>query len=163
MSMPRAVPERTARTMFSEFPEVERTMRTSPARPRASIQREKIWSKPKSLAVQVMWPTSEQAMAGSGGRSLRNRPVSSSAKCMASQADPPLPQIMTLLPAAKHSIRRSPTRWTVATAWGSATRALRDLWASCREWSIGGSVGFFWTRRGRSAVEARYGRGGDRA
>src|SRR5438876_835863 len=50
-----------------------------------------------------MCEASAHAIAGSGGRSLLKRPVSSSAKCIASHSDPPLPQTRTLFPARKPS------------------------------------------------------------
>ncbi len=83
---------------FIELPLVLMASKTSPSCPMASTYLEKIWSKPKSLPAQVMCEGSDIEMAASALRRSRYNPDNSSAKCMASHMDPPLPQEMSLWP-----------------------------------------------------------------
>ena len=94
--IPRDFAAIAARTTFSEFPLVESTTSRSPGCPSANSGRAKISANPKSFAVQVMCPASLSAIAGSGFLSLRNLPVHSSAKWVASHKLPPFPQVKTL-------------------------------------------------------------------
>ena len=94
--IPRDFAAPAARTTFSEFPLVESTTSRSPGCPSANSGRAKISANPKSFAVQVMCPASLSAIAGSGFLSLRNLPVHSSAKWVASHKLPPFPQVKTL-------------------------------------------------------------------
>src|ERR1041384_8351533 len=88
-----------ARTQFTEFPEVVNITSVSPFFAYASTCRENTYVKSQSLAMHVMADASEHRhIAGSARRGLLYLPVSSSARCIASAAEPPLPQVSRVRP-----------------------------------------------------------------
>ena len=93
-----------ARITFAELPLVEIAIRTSPCRPSDSTWRSNIPSVPKSFAIAVRSDVSVvSAIAGIDGRTLSVVSVltNSVARCWASAALPPLPQIRILPPRAE--------------------------------------------------------------
>src|SRR5579871_424721 len=72
------------------------------------------------------------ARAGSGRRGARNLPDNSSAKCAASQNDPPLPQLNARPPAQKASASSVPAASMRSSVAVSAIRRARasDAWVS---------------------------------
>ena len=102
--IPRSFATAAARTTFSELPLVERARSRSPGCPSADSGRANISANSKSFAVQVIWPASLSAIAGSGLRSSRNLPVHSSAKWTASHKLPPFPHVK-ILPCRSNTSR----------------------------------------------------------
>ena len=110
-----------ALTTFGEFPLVEIAISTSPARPSDSTCRAKTPSTPKSFAIAVSSDESVvSAIAGIEGRGLSIVSVltNSVARCWASAALPPFPQISSLPPVRSEAIR-------ISAAAGDVVEALR--------------------------------------
>ncbi len=107
--------------MFAELPLVEIAISTSPARPSDSTWRAKTPSTPKSFAIAVSSEVSVvRAMAGIDGRGLSTVSVltNSVARCWASAALPPLPQISSLPPARREAMSDLGGRDDVVEALG---------------------------------------------
>src|SRR6056297_232745 len=75
--------------------------------------------------MQVSWLGSENAIAGRALRLPRKRPVHSSAKCIASHIEPPLPHAMSLPPESRAPLQSAANRATASRFAGSARKASR--------------------------------------
>jgi len=110
--------------MFGELPLEVRTTTRSPGRPSPAIWRAKTSSKPKSLPMQESNdPSEERATAGRDRLFRSNRPTSSVAKCAASAALPPLPQIRSFPPPRSVPMMRRAASSIAGRIPGSACSA----------------------------------------
>ena len=76
------------------------------------------------------------AMAGKGRRFLRKRPVSSSAKCMASHKEPPFPQLIILPPCFIAEAITSTISLMLSMVLGWLKNCSKVLRASVRLWAM---------------------------
>ena len=93
------------------------------------------------MAMQVSWLGSENAIAEIAERSLRKRPVHSSAKCIASHMLPPLPHDRSCPPALTVAAAVRANRRTFSRQVASPRKAERTLEASSNA-ARTGSFGF---------------------
>src|SRR5262245_314313 len=82
--------------------------------------------------MQESWLGSENAIAGTAARSLRKRPVHSSAKCIASHMLPPLPHDMRRPPSSSVRDASFTKRRTFSTHASSARKAASTCPASSK-------------------------------